>query len=130
MRRPLEDLFALLLRHAPEHAKDLVLARALEILEAVEHLLLGFIADAAGVVQHESGVFRRSDLRVALFHERADHLFGIVHVHLAAESTHAVAAWSLPGTRRHLLIVPSSPARVRPVEIRCRTALGRLAAGK
>ena len=60
VRRALEYLFALLLRHASQHAEDLALARRpLEILQAVEDLLFGLVADAAGVVEHQVGRFRR-----------------------------------------------------------------------
>ena len=54
VRRALEDLLAFLLRHASQHAEDLALAGlALELLQAVEDLLLGLVADAAGVVEHQ-----------------------------------------------------------------------------
>ena len=86
MRRALENLLAFLLRHAPQHAEDLALARvALELLQAVEDLLLGLVADAARVVEHQLRILRRLHLRVAPGHERAGHLFGVVRVHLAAE---------------------------------------------
>ena len=49
--RAVEDLLAFLLRDAAKDAEDLAFARlALELLQAVEDFLLGFIADAAGVV--------------------------------------------------------------------------------
>ncbi len=54
MRRAFENLLAFLLGDAAEHGEDLALARfALEVLQAVEDLLLGFIADAAGVVEDQ-----------------------------------------------------------------------------
>src|ERR1019366_7403302 len=84
--RALENLFALLLRHASQHPEDLVFARrALEILQAVEDLLFGLVANAASVVEHQVGRFRRIDLAVTLGEQRADDFFGVVGVHLAAE---------------------------------------------
>jgi hypothetical protein len=86
VRRTIENLFAFLLRHAAQHAKHFPLPRlALELLEAVEHLLFGLVANRARVVQHQFGVFRRFHLRQALADKRADHLLGIVHIHLAAK---------------------------------------------
>src|SRR5208283_1994680 len=66
VRRAFENAFALLLCHAAEHANDLVLAAALELLQAMVHLLLGFIAYAARIVEHQPGLFRRGNPRVAL----------------------------------------------------------------
>src|SRR5262249_49084513 len=86
MRRALEDLLAFLLRHAAENGKALpFLAQLLEIGEAVEDLLLGLIADRAGVIEDEVGVFLARDLPVALGDERAHDLFRVVEVHLATE---------------------------------------------
>src|ERR1035438_10202892 len=86
VRRALENLFALLLRHASQHPEDLALARrALEILQAAEDLLFGLVANAAGVVEHQVGRFRRFDLVVTPGKQRADDLLGVVGVHLAAE---------------------------------------------
>ena len=86
MRRALEDLLAFLLRHAAEHAENLALAGlALELLQAVEDLLLGLVADAAGVVENQVRRLRRLHLLIAFGHQRADHLFGVVRIHLAAE---------------------------------------------
>jgi hypothetical protein len=60
MRRALENLLAFLLRHAAQDTEDLALAGALELLQAVEDLLLGLIADAARVVEDQPGVFAGS----------------------------------------------------------------------
>jgi hypothetical protein len=66
VRSLFENLLAFLLRHAAEHAEDLALARiALELLQPVKHLLLGLVADAARVVQHQPGGLRRLHLQVA-----------------------------------------------------------------
>ena len=87
MRRALEDFLALLLGHAADDGEDLALARfALEMLQAVEDLLLGFVADAAGVVENVMRRFDGFDLRVALVEQRADDFFGVMGIHLAAES--------------------------------------------
>ena len=56
--RSLEDLFALLLGDATEHAEALAgFVQLLVVVEAVEDLLLGFVADGAGVVEDQAGVF-------------------------------------------------------------------------
>ena len=87
MRRALEDFLAFLLGHAADDGEDLSLpGLALEMLQAVEDLLLGFIADAAGVVENVVRRFDGFDLRVALLEQRADDFFGVVGIHLAAES--------------------------------------------
>ena len=81
-----EDLFALLLGDAAEHGE--LFAFALELLvvvEAVEDLLFGFVADGAGVVEDEPGVGLVLDAGVALLLQGADDLFGVMGVHLAAE---------------------------------------------
>ena len=86
MRSFLENLLAFLLRHAAQHRERLALAVFfLELLQPVEHLLLGFIADAAGVVEDQLGFFGRLHLLVALMQQRADDLFRVVRVHLAPE---------------------------------------------
>jgi hypothetical protein len=91
VRGAVENLFALLLGHAAEDAEDFAAGGsrlagvALEVLQAIEDLLLGLVANAAGVVENEVGVFGGGDLRIALGHEGADDLFGVVDVHLAAE---------------------------------------------
>ena len=85
MRSAVENLFAFLLGHAAEHAEHFALAGALELLQPVEDLLLGLIADAAGVVEDQRGFLGRFHLRIALLHQRADDLLRIVGIHLAAE---------------------------------------------
>ncbi len=86
VRRALEDLFAFLLRDAAEHGELLALAlEPLVLVQAVEDLLLGFVADGAGVVEDQPGVGFVRHLDVALMLQRADDLFGVVGVHLAAE---------------------------------------------
>src|SRR5690242_19759461 len=51
----------------------------------MKDLLLGFIANRAGVVQHQVSRFDTFYLPVSLLNQRADHLLGVMHVHLAAE---------------------------------------------
>jgi len=51
----------------------------------MEDLLLGFVADGAGVVEDEAGFLLSLDLAVALGQERADDLFRVMDVHLAAK---------------------------------------------
>ena len=53
MRRPLEYLLAFLLGDAADHGENFSLSRfAFEMLQAIEDLLLGLVADAAGVVKN------------------------------------------------------------------------------
>src|SRR4029077_14382373 len=86
MRSSLEDSLPLLLGNASDYGEHLALAcGALELVEAVEYFLLGFVADAAGVVQNKSRGFGSLDLAVAAMNESSDDLLGIVRVHLAAE---------------------------------------------
>src|SRR5665213_3606385 len=49
MRGALEDTLAFLLRDATENAKHFPLAVPLELIPAMKHLLLGLVANAAGV---------------------------------------------------------------------------------
>ena len=86
MRRAFEDPLAFLLRHAAQNSEHFALAVFfLELLQAMKNFLLGFVADAAGVVEHQVGFAPAFHLRVTLGNQRADHLFGIVRVHLASE---------------------------------------------
>ena len=67
--RLLENLVALLLRHAAEDAEFLALRlKLLVVVEAVEDLLLGLVADGAGVVEHQPGLFDRRNLAIPLLH--------------------------------------------------------------
>ena len=84
--RALENLLAFLLGHTAEHGKALpFLVQLLEVVQAMKDLLLGLIADRAGVVHDEVGLFLALDLRVALGDERAHDLLRVVEVHLAAK---------------------------------------------
>ena len=85
VRRFFEDFLAFLLGYASEDGEGLALGIALEMIQAVEDFLFGFIADATGVVEDQLGFFESGDLRIALADEGADDLFGIVRIHLAPE---------------------------------------------
>ncbi len=86
VRGALEDLLAFLLGHASQHGEELPLARlAFELLQPAEDFLLGFVPNAARIVEHQPGILGPRDLRITPREKRADHLFGIVRVHLAAE---------------------------------------------
>ena len=55
--RAVENLFALLLRHAAQHGKALaLLVQRLVIVQAVEDLLLRLVANRAGVVENQRGL--------------------------------------------------------------------------
>src|SRR5260370_42531622 len=86
MRGLLEDALAFLLRHTSDDGEYLSFAgSALELVEPVEHFLLGLIADTAGIVENQSGGLGTLDLRIAAMNQRSDDLLGIVGVHLTAE---------------------------------------------
>jgi hypothetical protein len=86
MRSALEDALSFLLRHASDHGKHFALAGgALELIQPVEYLLLGLVANAAGVVHNQSSGFGSLDLGVAAMNKSSDDLLGIMRVHLAAE---------------------------------------------
>ena len=57
----------------------------LEVVQAVEDLLLGLIANRAGVVEDEVGIFFALHLLVAFGDERPHDLFRVVEIHLAPE---------------------------------------------
>jgi hypothetical protein len=59
--------------------------KLLIFIQSMEDLLLGLVADGAGVVEDEAGVGFVGGLGVALVEEGADDFFGVVGVHLAAE---------------------------------------------
>ena len=61
-----ENLLAFLLRNASNHGERLALAVALELIQAMKHFLLRFIADAASVVENVAGFFDGRNLTVAL----------------------------------------------------------------
>ena len=55
------------------------------VIQAVKDLLLSLVADGAGVVQNQAGVFLVFNLPVTLVLQCANHLFGVMGIHLAAE---------------------------------------------
>ena len=84
--RPLEDLFAFLLGDAAENGEALAgFVQLFVVVEAVEDLLLGFVADGAGVVEDQAGFFFGLDPAVALLLQCANDLFRVMGIHLAAE---------------------------------------------
>src|ERR1700727_3113964 len=86
IRGPLENLFALLLRNAAEHGTLLsLLLILLVVAEAIETLLLRLVPNGARVVQHQPGLFHRLHLPVHLTAQRANDLFRVMDVHLAAK---------------------------------------------
>ena len=106
VRSLFENLLAFLLGDASQHRKRFALAMFfLELVEPVEHLLFGFIADAAGVVEDQLGFFGRLDLLIALMEQRADDLLRIVRVHLAPEG--------LDVEGLHSIFIVREPRRLR-----------------
>ena len=85
--RALEDALAFLLSDAAEDAEELAFALHLLVLvQPVKDLLLRLIADGTGVIEDQVGVSLVDHLGIALLLQRADHLFGVVRIHLAAKS--------------------------------------------
>ena len=77
---------ALLLRDAADDGELLaLLLQPLVVVQPVEDLLLGLIADGAGVVEDQVGLVHGLHLAVALADERARDLLGVMEVHLTAE---------------------------------------------
>ncbi len=82
-----EDRGAPALRHAAEKTDHLMLAMLLAPAEGphlADRLLLGHVADGAGVEQHHIGVLLPLDQLVAAAGQIARHLLGIADIHLAA----------------------------------------------
>ncbi len=51
----------------------------------MKDFLLGFVADGAGVIEDQAGVFDGRNLAVALGNQSANDFLGVMDVHLAAE---------------------------------------------
>ncbi len=82
----LEDLLAFLLGDAAEDGELLAFAlHPLVLVQPVEDLLLGLVADGAGVVEDQPGFGLVGDLGVAFVLQGPDDLFGVMGIHLAAE---------------------------------------------
>ena len=87
IRSALEDPLPFLLRHATQHHEAFALGvQLLVVVQAVEDLLFGFIADGAGVVEDQVGGDLGIHLLVALMAKSADDFLGVMHIHLATES--------------------------------------------
>jgi hypothetical protein len=85
MRRAVENLLALLLRHAPQQADHLPVGMFLVMLQPVKNLLLRLVANRTGVEQNQRSRIGVIDLLVAALHQCADDLFRVMHIHLAAK---------------------------------------------
>src|SRR5688572_29515906 len=85
MGSPFENLVAFLLSDASEHAKSFALVLFLELIQPIENLLFGLIANAAGVVKQQIGFGGALGLRIATRKQRADHFLRVVDVHLTAK---------------------------------------------
>ena len=101
VRRFFKNLLAFLLGHAAEHAEALaLLLEFLVIRQAMKNFLFSLVADGAGVVEHQPSFFDGWNLAVSLRNQCADDLFGVVGIHLAAESLE-VESLLLLGRRGH-----------------------------
>lgn len=88
MRGTLEDHRLILLRHAADHADDLLRVPLLELPQASQgtvDLVFGMLAHAAGVKQDQIGPVRIVRQLVARLEQVGRHQLAIQHVHLAAE---------------------------------------------
>src|SRR5262249_11650924 len=86
MRSPFKNLLTLLLCDAAQHCELLALSlKLLVVVEAMKDFLLGLVANRAGVVEDQVGLFYSFNLPVALADESTYYLFRIVYVHLTPE---------------------------------------------
>src|SRR5581483_4867440 len=117
MRRPLENLFALLLRHTAQHAE--LFARSLQLFvirQPMENFLLGLVPDRTRVVQDQVGLLHALDLPIPFLNERSHDLFRVVDVHLAAERFKIKSLRRIP--THAASITPASVAVAAPVALR------------
>ena len=95
MRDPLEELFAFLLRHATghrEHHPRVLRLEGRELAHLASQLLLGLLAHAARVQDHQIGVLHPVGARPAGGAQHLLHPIGVVRVHLTAEGVDEVPA--------------------------------------
>src|SRR5882724_2392531 len=86
-RRALKYFFAFLLRDAAEDADFFRLAgHFTKLAEPGKNFLRGFFGDAGGVVENERCGFDGIDLTITAGEQDAGDFFGVVVIHLAAES--------------------------------------------
>src|SRR5215467_1967430 len=87
MWRLFKYFFAFLLGHTPQNSKFLALRpQLLVVVQAMENFLLGLVANGAGVVENQVGLFDRLYLGISLLNEGADDFFRVVDIHLTAKS--------------------------------------------
>src|SRR5690606_615338 len=89
LRELLEEPLPLLLRDATRHSNHHVRPGALQHSEATDfaaQLVLGFVANAAGIEQDHLGSIEVFDLPVSRALQHLRHAVGIVLVHLATEA--------------------------------------------
>ena len=91
----LNDGVLVLLRQAAAHSDLHALVGALDrrqLTEVAVQAVGSIFADRAGVEHHQVGLGAFLSANVAASLQQAGHSFGVVHVHLAAESAHFVGA--------------------------------------
>ncbi len=122
VRRALEDQLLVLLGHAAQHADDLVRVLLLDVLQPAQgavDLVLGMLADAAGVEEDRVGAAGAVDQLVARLAQTGHHQLAVEHVHLAADGFdvqtfgHGKPQWNelAPQTRSVPLGAPSVRAK-------------------
>src|SRR5207249_10410259 len=81
VRRALENFLALLLGDTSQDGEFFSLRLKFFVIgEAMKHLLLGLVADGAGVVEDEASVFDGRNLAVALGNQSANDFLGVMDV--------------------------------------------------
>ena len=93
--RLLDDGVLVLLRQAAAHGDLHALVGALdrrELAEVTVQAVGSIFANRAGVEHDQVGLGAFLSANVAVSLQQAGHSFGVVHVHLAAESAHFVGA--------------------------------------
>src|SRR5207244_13267186 len=86
VRRAIENFLSLLLGDTSQDGEFFSLRLKLFVIgKTMKDLLLGFVADGAGVIEDQAGVFDGRNLSVALGNERANDFLGVMDIHLAAE---------------------------------------------
>src|SRR5690606_11352078 len=95
VRDPREELLALLLRDAARDREDeagVLRLQRRELADLAPQLLLGLLADAAGIEDDDVDLVRRLGAGPAVRAQRLLHAVGVVRVHLEAEGVDEIAS--------------------------------------
>src|SRR5579864_9109095 len=87
MRRFLKNLFAFLLGHTAQHREFFSLRlKFFVVVQEMEDFLFGLVADGAGIVKNQVGLFDCLDLGITLLDKSANDFFRVMDIHLTTES--------------------------------------------